>query len=305
MSEAFHQSILVEEIVELAEKTASRTILDVTLGDGGHTLAFHAAFPEAALIGSDRDPEMQKRARQRFLSVGVPISDVPRPGAVSIVSSRMSAVSDAIQEIGSLAPDFILADLGVSFHHFTGAGRGFSYTDRDLDMRLDPDLPESAADLVNELPERELANLFYKYGEERRSRPIARRIVQSRPVTSAEALADLVRSVVHGTGHGIHPATRVFQALRIAVNHELEEIDKALVSLPGLLAPGGILAVMSFHSLEDRPVKLAFRELAKSGSFEILTKKPIVPGEEEIRRNRASRSAKLRAIRKRPENEKE
>ncbi len=304
MSEPFHQSILVEEIVAFARQTSARTILDVTLGDGGHTLAFHKAFPAAALIGSDRDPEMQDRARLRFSSVGIPVSEQIGQGAVTIVSSRISDLPAAITQLHAPPPDFILADLGVSFHHFTGAGRGFSYTDAELDMRLDPDLPESAADLVNHLPERELADLFYKYGEERRSRPIARRIVASRPVTSAQALADLVRSVVHGTGHGIHPATRVFQALRIAVNHELDEIDKALVVLPGILAPGGILCVMSFHSLEDRPVKIAFKGLAKTGSFEILTKKVIVPGEEEIRRNRASRSAKLRAIRKRPENEK-
>ncbi|MHC4887429.1 MAG: 16S rRNA (cytosine(1402)-N(4))-methyltransferase RsmH, partial [Planctomycetota bacterium] len=195
--------------------------------------------------------------------------------------------------------DRVLLDLGVSSIQLDTAERGFSFRqDGPLDMRMDPSSGESAAELIQRLPEEELANLIYRYGEERLSRRVAKRIVEARRERSIKTtgeLAEIVRRAIPGRSR-IDKATRTFQALRIAVNDELGELQSSLDSVPMLLAPGGRFAVISFHSLEDRMVKLAFRDYASGGDFRVLTRKPIVAGSEEERLNARSRSAKLRVL---------
>jgi len=191
--------------------------------------------------------------------------------------------------------DGLLADFGASSLHFDEARRGFSFqADGPLDMRMDTRSGPTAEQVVNETGERELANLIYEYGEERRSRTVARAIVRGRPVTSTAQLARIVASAVPPMKH-IHPATRTFQALRIFVNQELQEIRALLEAAPSLLKPSARLVVISFHSLEDRIVKDSFREGAQKGIWNVLTRKPVTAKEEEINRNPRSRSAKLRA----------
>jgi 16S rRNA (cytosine1402-N4)-methyltransferase len=194
----------------------------------------------------------------------------------------------------------LLADFGVSSLQLDEAHRGFSFrTDGPLDMRMDTRSGETAEQVVNQEDENELANLIYEFGEERRSRRIARAIVRARPITTTAQLARVVAAAAPAMkGDKIHPATRTFQALRIRVNDELGEIRTLLESAPSLLKPGGRLVLISFHSLEDRLVKDAFREAARNGVYEVLTKKPVVAGEEEESRNPRSRSAKLRAAAK-------
>jgi len=193
-------------------------------------------------------------------------------------------------------------DLGISMYHFSASHRGFSFrADEPLDMRLSDTLERSAADLVNELPEDELADLIYRYGEERLSRRIAARISEQRstsPIETTKELADAIwKSVPASYRHGrLHPATRTFQALRIAVNGELDRVERVIPLVLGRLAIGGRLGIISFHSLEDRIVKHRFRELAVTGPYEVLTRKPIVPSEDEVRANPAARSAKFRVI---------
>jgi 16S rRNA (cytosine1402-N4)-methyltransferase len=199
--------------------------------------------------------------------------------------------------------DLLLADLGFASTQMADPSRGFSFSrEGPLDMRLDPDLPQSAADLVNGLPKRELADLIYRLGQERLSRRVAEKIVAARadaPIQTTAELARLVRSAYgpRGRSQRIDPATRTFMALRIAVNRELEALEKLLADLPALMRPQGVAAIISFHSLEDRPVKLAFREYAQAGRAVLLTKKPRTASEMEVRENPRSRSAKLRALR--------
>jgi 16S rRNA (cytosine1402-N4)-methyltransferase len=213
---------------------------------------------------------------------------------VELVGEAFSSIESRVKH-GTV--DGLLADFGVSSMQFDQAHRGFSFqADADLDMRMDTRSGPTAAQVVNEASERELADLVYTYGEERRSRRIARAIVRGRPINTTGQLARIVRSAVPTMkNERIHPATRTFQALRIYVNRELEEIEALLKAAPGLLKPGGRLVTISFHSLEDRPVKDALREGATNGVWEILTRKPVTASEEEIERNPRSRSAKLRA----------
>jgi 16S rRNA (cytosine1402-N4)-methyltransferase len=194
--------------------------------------------------------------------------------------------------------DGLLADLGVSRYQLTAPERGFSFmADGPLDMRMDPTTGITAADLVNHSDEKTIADLIYHLGEERRARNVARAIVRARPIRSTLHLADVVSRAVHRTGH-LHPATKTFMALRMAVNDEQGELDRLLAKGPGLLASGGRMVVISFMSIDDRKVKEKFRELAKTGEATLLTKHPLQPGEEEVRRNPASRSAKLRGLEK-------
>ncbi len=294
-----HPSIMVAELLDLAaaldEGKGPRWIVDGTLGDGGHSLALLQRFPRARLLGCDQDPEMLNRARARLSDAGV-------GDRTELLGVNFRSLPALLNE-RSLRPDFVLLDLGVSMFHFRGAARGFSYTDESLDMRLDPSAPATAAELLNHRSEVELKQIFSLYGEERFAGRIARRIVEARPIRSATALADLIRrSVPHGGGHGIHPATRVFQALRIVVNDELGALGEVLADLPECLAPGGILAILSFHSLEDRPVKRRFQALSRRDdegrppSFALPFKKASRPQTAEGQANPASRSAKLRAL---------
>ena len=311
LSEVRHVPVLLNEVLDFARPVLTRlsapVILDGTLGEAGHTIALLKAFPGARVLALDRDPEMLERARARVSSAGLSFalsagdSELP---AGAVVSRQLSFrfAADLLSARG-LRADFILLDLGISLYHLRGAGRGFSYNDQSLDMRLDSREGRTAAELLNHLPVRELEHIFREFGEEPRAGRIARAIVGRRPITSATQLAELVLREGGGGGRRrrIHPATRVFQALRISVNDELGALDEACRTLPEKLAPGARMAVISFHSLEDRIVKHRFRDLARSRAeeFELLTKRPIRPGPEENRANAPSRSARLRVLQRR------
>lgn len=324
----YHEPVLPAEILDLARPVlstnagTSTNYVDGTLGDGGHSRMMLQAFPAVRVLGVDRDPEMLARARRRLTDEGL-------ADRVQFQRANFRELPGILDQHGVQA-DFVLLDLGVSMFHFRGAGRGFSYGDDVLDMRLSPELEESAADLVNRLDQAELQRIFQQYGEEPYSGRIARVITENRPISGARELAELVRRATVGAGRPaagkatqrktkqgrdggerggrIHPSTRVFQALRIAVNDEFGAIESALRELPQRLAPGGRLAVISFHSLEDRLVKEAFREIgvpahqrrAAEAEFRIVTRKPVVPGHAETEHNPAARSAKLRCLERAP-----
>ncbi len=278
-----HVSVMPDEVMSFVPPHA-RLIVDGTAGEAGHCVLFARSFPNARIVAFDRDPEMLERARARLEREGI--------SGVELIGESFRSIPLHLS-----GADFILLDLGVSMHHFRGAGRGFSYTDDTLDMRLDPRLEETAEDLINHRSEQDLKLIFQNYGEERFSGRIAHAIVRKRPIRSAQDLAALIAASVPRTKG--HPATRVFQALRIAVNGELDEIENSLAGLADSLAPGGRLAIISFHSLEDRIVKHGLRKLE---GLKVLTKKPLEPSDEEIRVNPASRSARLRVAEKTADN---
>ncbi|MES2394344.1 MAG: 16S rRNA (cytosine(1402)-N(4))-methyltransferase RsmH [Acidobacteriota bacterium] len=295
MAEA-HVSVLLDEVLEYLNVRRGGVIADTTLGFGGHSVAIARKLgAEGKLICFDRDEEAMVRAKARLAELAEEIG--PEMPEVRYVSRAFSTAAEEI-EAGSL--DGLLADFGVSSMQLDQAQRGFSFrADGPLDMRMDPRSELTAERVVNEADEEDLANLIYEFGEERRSRRIARAIVRARPLTTTAELARVVAAVAPPIkGEKIHPATRTFQALRIRVNDELGEIRSLLESAGSLLKPGGRVVLISFHSLEDRLVKDAFREGAKEGVLEILTKKPVTATEDEERRNPRSRSAKLRAAEK-------
>lgn len=302
-------------------------IFDGTLGEAGHAMALMQLFPNAKYIAFDRDPQMIERAKRKLTGAEPDATESSRNllSRIEIINLPFSEGLELMKEQGRKA-DFILLDLGVSLFHFSGAQRGFSYNDANLDMRLSPDIKKDARRVITELSETELADIIYKYGEEKESRIIARKIKENLPIESAQALAKIIADCVYhkrkkgdrASGKSsIHPATRVFQALRIYVNDELGEIERAFKAIPDILNPGGMIAVISFHSLEDRIVKHTFREwtgprkakgnkyrpekqhLAQADSpykFQDWGENPILPTEEECRINPPSRSAKLRVI---------
>ncbi|MDR1107946.1 MAG: 16S rRNA (cytosine(1402)-N(4))-methyltransferase RsmH [Spirochaetaceae bacterium] len=308
--EIAHIPVLLEETLRyLAPRSEGELMVDATLGEGGHSYVFLSRFPKLRIIGIDADREIQEVARERLKEFG----------------DRIQFYTGWSQDfLGDLKrdrkrPDTILLDLGVSRYHYEKSRRGFSFRkDEVLDMRIDPGKGIPAAQILEGISERDLADLIYKYGEERHSRRIARAIVEARSrsaVTGSAVLAEIVeRAVPSGRGRGsIHPATRTFQALRIAVNGELSRLPDLLDAALGALDPGGRLGVISFHSLEDRIIKNYFREKNKdcTGTPEapiyrgegqrlitILTRKAVSPGEEEIKNNPPSRSAKLRVVEK-------
>ena len=267
------------------------TYVDCTLGLAGHAEGIVRQLGSAGhFIGFDRDPEALELARTRLAKVCDELgSQAPQ---VTLIGEAFSTIAEHVAQHSA---DGLLADFGASSLHFDEARRGFSFqADGPLDMRMDTRSGPTAEQVVNEMGERELANLIYEYGEERRSRTVARAIVRGRPVTSTAQLAKIVASAVPPMKH-IHPATRTFQALRIFINQELHEIRALLEAAPGLLKPSARLVVISFHSLEDRIAKDSFREGAQKGIWNVLTRKPVTAKEEEINRNPRSRSAKLRA----------
>ena len=293
-----HASVLFQPAIDFLRVRADGTYLDCTLGLAGHSEGILRKLgPQGHLIGFDRDPEALGLAKVRLARVLNEMgSEAPR---VTLVGEAFSNVAKHVQP-ASL--DGLLADFGVSSLQFDEAYRGFSFQSADspLDMRMDTRQERTAAQVVNEADERELADLIYEYGDERRSRRIARAIVRGRPVTTTGQLARIVASAVPAMKGAmkhdrIHPATRTFQAIRIVVNRELDEIRDLLEAAPGLLKPSGRLVVISFHSLEDRIAKDSLREGAHKGIWEILTKKPAIADEEEIERNPRSRIAKMRA----------
>jgi 16S rRNA (cytosine1402-N4)-methyltransferase len=293
----YHIPVMLNEIMSLFKllPQSDPFVIDCTLGSGGHAQAIMSSSPGCMYMGIDADPEAVARATLRLS---------PYSERLKVHTGFFDeALADYAADPNHKKADFILFDLGVSMHHFQGSGRGFSFVqDEPLDMRFSPSLEESAYDLVNTRREDELAHIIFTYGEERYSRRIAKYICLARsrsPIRSSAALAEIIsRSVPPAYRHGrIHPATRTFQALRIWVNSELEREEKALVIASKLLCAGGILAIISFHSLEDRIAKHFCKKYAKEEGFEDIFKKPLQPGEIECAENPPSRSAKLRALR--------
>ncbi len=288
-----HVPVLLQEAIEYLKVQAGSTVVDCTVGLAGHAAEIARRLgPEGKLIGFDRDPEALALAKGRLDRVVEELgSQAP---AVTLIGEAFSA---APLHLAPGSVDGLLADFGVSSLQLDEASRGFSFmADGNLDMRMDTRSGETAAQVVNEASERELADLIYEYGEERRSRRIARAIVRGRPVTTTGQLARIVAAAAPAMKQDrIHPATRTFQALRIHVNRELDEIKALLEAAPKLLKPSGRLVGISFHSLEDRIVKDSLREGAHKGIWTVLTKKPVTAGEEEIEQNPRARSAKLRA----------
>ena len=288
-----HVPVLFQEVFEFLRVRPGGTYVDCTVGMGGHAEGILRRLGRGGrLIGFDRDPEALALAGKRLDQVAAELgSEAPE---VRLVGEAFGSIGQHV-EPGSV--DGLLADLGVSSLQFDEARRGFSFqAEGPLDMRMDMRSGPTAEQVVNEVSEREMADLIYEFGEERRSRTVARAIVRGRPVTTTEQLARIVASVVPPMkGHRIHPATRTFQALRIYVNRELEEIRALFEAAPQLLKPSARLAVISFHSLEDRIAKDSLREGAAKGIWKILTKKPVTASQEEEEMNPRSRSAKLRA----------
>jgi 16S rRNA (cytosine1402-N4)-methyltransferase len=269
---------MVAEVIELL--SGRSPVVDMTVGAGGHAAALLEAGA-AAVLGVDRDPEALEVARERLARYG---------DRVRLLKARFSEVDE--DAVGGEAGG-VLFDLGVSSMQLDRPERGFSFRqDGPLDMRMDPSEGPSAADLVNGLPEKQLADVIFGLGDEPRSRRIAAAIVRQRPISTTDQLAGIVVSAVGKRPGGPHPARRTFQALRLAVNRELEELTAALPHAAGLLGPGGRVVVLSYHSLEDGTVKRAFRD---DDRLTVLTKKPLVPDAEERGANPRARSAKLRA----------
>jgi 16S rRNA (cytosine1402-N4)-methyltransferase len=301
---SLHQPVLVDEVIGwlVPKKGAASIIVDGTVGGGGHTVALAREIePTGQVIGLDRDPAMLALARE---AVNAASQVLGRVVPVTLVHAAYREIRDVLDDLGINEVQGILLDLGLSSDQLGWKDRGFSFQfDGPLDMRFDPSAPgPTAAELINRLPESELASVFFDFGEERFSRRISRRIVEARrvkPIRTTGELAELVRHSVPGKArHGpIDPATRVFQALRIAVNQELDQLEKVLNRMPDLLAPGGRAAIISFHSLEDRRVKWAFKTNPK---LVVLTKKPVTATAQEVTVNPRARSAKLRVVERCP-----
>ena len=291
-----HVPVLLEEVLEYLNVRPGGVVVDATLGLAGHSSEIAKRLGgRGKLIGFDRDPEAMEKAKARLEVLRAELGEeMPE----LVFEPRAFSEASSLIEPGSL--DGLLADFGVSSLQLDEAHRGFSFrTDGPLDMRMDTRSGETAEQVVNQEDENELADLIYEFGEERRSRRIARAIVRARPITTTAELARIVSAEAPPMkGEKIHPATRTFQALRIRVNNELGEIQSLLKSAGSLLKPGGRLVLISFHSLEDRLVKDAFREAGQKKIFTVLTKKPVVAVEQEQLRNPRSRSTKLRAVEK-------
>jgi 16S rRNA (cytosine1402-N4)-methyltransferase len=292
MADRVHEPVLTAEAVALLAPERGGLFVDCTVGLGGHTMALLEAGA-SKVLGLDRDRDALRIAGERLKAFGE---------RVELVHSDYRDLPRVLDQRGIAFMSGALADLGVSSMQLDAEGRGFSFRrDEPLDMRMDQSQGPTAADLIREAGEEEIANVIFEHGEERYSRRIARAIVESRrtaAITTTGQLAQLVRRAVPQRGYQrIDPATRTFQALRIWVNRELEQLDAFLASACSRLLVGGRLVVITFHSLEDRIVKHAFRALAPGrAALQVLTKRPIVPGDAEIERNPRARSAKLRAI---------
>ena len=297
--EAGHVPVLLKEAIDFLAIKRGGTYIDATVGLGGHSfeIAKRLGAP-GHLIGLDKDPAALEIARERLVVGGSSLvvgeeTDWPR------ITLLHRSFAELANDERRAAYDGILADIGVSSLQLNDAARGFSFqAEGPLDMRMNPQAEQTAEQVVNQVDEVTLANLIYEFGEERRSRRIARAIVRSRPIGTTAQLAEIISAAARPMNQAerrIHPATRTFQALRIFVNHELNDLRALLDAAPQLLKSGGRLVIISFHSLEDRIVKDALREGVKQGYYQLLTKKPVTAGEEEIDRNPRSRSAKLRA----------
>jgi len=291
MENRIHKPVLLKETLEYLDVQAGDVVVDATFGFGGHSLEIQKKLKMGRIIGIEKDSEVIKLVK----------SEIPLD-KVTVVHDDFRHISQVLKDQKIKSVDKILFDLGVSSFHFDTSGRGFTFQkDEPLDMRLNIGFGATAADLVNGLSQSELADMFYTLSDERMSRQIAKAIVEARRQNKFEKTGELVsviRSVKRPEGK-VHPATKVFQALRIAVNDELGAIEEVLPNALGLLNKNGRIAVISFHSGEDRIVKNIFKQLAKEEKVEILTKKPIVAQDEERKDNPRSRSAKLRVAKRR------
>jgi 16S rRNA (cytosine1402-N4)-methyltransferase len=307
-----HVPVLLKEAIDFLAVRRGGTYLDATVGLGGHSLEIAKRLGAPGhLIGFDKDPAALRTAQRvlapvvsrQSLAVGKLEPETQRPATSDqrrdwpTITLLHGSFAELANDQRPATIDGILADLGVSSLQLDDPARGFSFqADGPLDMRMNPMSGETAEQVVNRISERELADVIYEFGEERRSRRIARAIVRSRPIQTTKQLVDVISAAARPMKHErIHPATRTFQALRIFVNRELDDLKALLEAAPRVLKPGGRLVVISFHSLEDRIVKDAMREGAKQGRYRLLTKKPVTASEEEMDRNPRSRSAKMRA----------
>ena len=301
-----HRPVLYHEIIHSLSPQRGGYYVDATLGAGGHAWGIlESSSPDGQLLGLDVDPQALELARQKLSEFG---------SRAILVRASYTTLARQLDALKWQIVDGIVLDLGVSSMQLDTPQRGFSFqTEAPLDMRFDPENPVSAADLVNKLSEEELAGLIYRYGEERRSRSVARAIVQSRPIETTTQLAKVVARATHSGRPGMHPATRTFQALRIAVNGELDALEEFLPQAVAALRAGGRLAVISFHSLEDRIVKEYFRQESRDcicpprqpictcghrASLRLVNRKPIEPQESEVKDNPRARSARLRVVEK-------
>ncbi|MFL7894029.1 MAG: 16S rRNA (cytosine(1402)-N(4))-methyltransferase RsmH [Anaerolineales bacterium] len=301
-----HQPVLYNEIIHLLQPHRSGRYVDGTIGAGGHALGIlKASDPDGRLLGLDLDIYALQLAQKQLESY---------QERVTLVQSSFIDLRKQLDAMGWQMVDGILLDLGISSMQIDNPERGFSFRkEAVLDMRFDRTNPLNAKKLVNELPEAELADLLFNFGEERRSRQVAKAIIKGRPIETTIQLADIVASATSSGRRGLHPATRTFQALRIAVNDELTNLEKTLPQAIDSLKPGGRLAVIAYHSLEDRIVKLFFRRESKDcicppeqivctcghkARIKLVAKRPIRPQEEEISQNPRARSARLRVVEK-------
>ncbi|MFZ5899372.1 MAG: 16S rRNA (cytosine(1402)-N(4))-methyltransferase RsmH [Bacillota bacterium] len=312
-----HQPVMLEEVIEALNVRPGGIYVDCTLGGAGHSLAILQKMSrKGLLVGLDQDPAALQAATARLAGFA---------GQVRLVKANFSEISRVLDNLGVKGVDGVLFDLGVSSPQLDVRERGFSYQlDGPLDMRMDPEMTVTAADVVNKLPEDELARIIRDYGEERWARRIAAAIVEERRkerISTTARLADIVRRAIPAAARrsGPHPARRTFQALRIAVNNELSVLNAALTQAVKALNPGGRIAVLSYHSLEDRIVKEVFRDFSRScicppglpecrcyrkPLLKVLTSRPLTPSKDEVAQNPRSRSAKLRVAEKLPQIEK-
>lgn len=292
MERAEHASVMVQETLDALAPRAGGVYADATAGRGGHTRAIlDASAPDGRVVAIDRDPQAVDETRQRLGEYGA---------RAVVVHGAFADIAEILREHGRARVDGLVADLGVSSPQLQSADRGFSFSaEGPLDMRMDTSSGETLAELLARVDERELADMIYEFGEERRSRAIARSILRARDEGELATTSDLRRAVLRASGPrrhgGIDPATRTFQGLRIAVNRELDQLQALLDAIPELLEDEAVAVVISFHSLEDRLVKRAFRG---DDRLEPLTKRPLVPSDQEQHDNPRSRSAKLRAARR-------
>lgn len=288
-----HKPVLLNEIIEILNPVPGKRFIDATINGGGHTRALLSRMNgRGSILGIDLDCDLIERMGQEHLA------------NLLLECGNYADIAAHAKKHGIDAVDGIIADLGFSSYHIDASGRGFSFLrDEPLDMRYSPQLNEvTAAGIVNKWSEKEIARIVSEYGEERFAARIARAIARTRerkPITRSSELAEIIKNAVPGFARRsrIHPATRTFQALRIEVNQEFENLERFLKEAPGLLARNGVCVIITFHSIEDRMVKQKFRMYAKEGGFELVTKKPISPSYDEIQMNPRARSAKVRAIR--------
>jgi 16S rRNA (cytosine1402-N4)-methyltransferase len=293
LPESGHDPVLMQEVLSRLSIRPGITYVDCTLGRAGHSSAVARVLgPDGLLIGLDADPRNLVFAKERLADA---------PCRVRLFHANFAELDDVLSEVGIEHVDAILADLGLSTNQLFDPAYGLSFAQpMPLDMRIDPRVAQTAADLVNEMREEDLANVLYQLAQERYSRRIARKIVDARrlsPIKTTDRLAELVRAAIPkrgGAPEKIDPATRTFMALRMAVNQEMENLEALLEQAPKALTNGGRVGIISFHSMEDRAVKQAFRSMEQTGFLRIVTKKPLTPTDAEITANPRSRSAKLR-----------